>query len=527
MASFTSRSFVFHVKRAAAAFALVATATGSGAALTGCGTVSKDLVTGNDRALGYTWAQQVQIGRESDPQILAQFGAYPNESLEQYVNRIGQKVVAVSHLRSGNPATAGLNRPAVPAEVQNTPVTFRVLDSPVINAMALPGGYIYVTRGLLANLENEAQLAVVLGHEVGHVARQHAARQAYQAQRAQLGLLGAVIAGSVIGGTAGQIANALGQYGGQGLQLLLLKYGRDAELESDQLGVEYATLAGYDASQAADFFISLARLQQRDGAGIPTWMSTHPDPGDREGNIRRMAQEWATRMPNAARAVNAADLDAQTDGIVFGENPRQGFVQNGVFYHPDMAFQFSLPQGWQMQNSASMVQFADGGGQSVGQLSLAQGTSAEAAARQFASQQGVQVTQSGRKTVNGYPAYVVVAQGQTQQGVLLTIQYFIEYNGRVYNFSAIGTQQGMATSQQAYVNIFESFRALTDSRILALQPNRMDFITASRAGTLASFQPTPLPTGVTLEDVAIANQVQTNARVEPGAKFKIVRSGGR
>ncbi|MBE2187593.1 MAG: M48 family metalloprotease [Rhodothermales bacterium] len=236
------------MKRAAVALALVATATGSGAALTGCGTVSKDFVTGNDRALGYTWAQQVQIGRESDPQILAQFGAYPNESLEQYVNRIGQKIVAVSHLRSGNPATVGLNRPAVPSDVQNTPVTFRVLDSPIINAMALPGGYIYVTRGLLANLENEAQLAVVLGHEVGHVARQHAARQAYQAQRAQLGLIGAMIAGSVIGGTAGQVANALGQYGGQGLQLLLLKYGRDAEEESDRLGVEYASLAGYDAS---------------------------------------------------------------------------------------------------------------------------------------------------------------------------------------------------------------------------------------------------------------------------------------
>jgi len=514
---------MFHVKRLGLTLALTASAVTIGAASSGCGTVSKDLVTGNDRSLGYTWAQQVQLGRESDPQILAQFGAYPNESLEQYVNRIGQKLVAVSHLRNG-----GLpGRPAVPAEVANTPVTFRVLDSPIINAMALPGGYIYVTRGLLANLENEAQLAVVIGHEIGHVARQHAARQAYQAQRAQLGLIGAVIAGSVLGGTAGQVANALGQYGGQGLQLLLLKYGRDAELESDQLGVEYATLAGYDAAQGADFFVSLERLQQRDGASLPTWMSSHPDPGNRESNIRRMAQEWATRMPNAARAVNEADLDAQTDNIVFGENPRQGFVQNGTFYHPDLAFQFSLPQGWQVDNQAASVSFGDGRGQSIGQMSIAQGTSAEAAARQFASQQGVQVTQSGRDNVNGLPAYVVVAQGQTQQGVLSVLQYFIEYNGRVYTLSALGSPQGLAAAQQTYVSIFKSFRPLTDPRILSVQPNRIDFITATRAGTLASFQPTPLPAGVTLEDVAIANQVRVDARVEPGARFKIVRSGGR
>lgn len=514
---------MFHVKRAALTAAVLATVGLS----SGCASTSRDLVSGSERGFGYTWAQQVQIGRESDPQILAQFGAYPNESLEQYVNRIGQKVVAVSHLRQGGATVTGLNRPAIPAEVQNTPVTFRVLDSPIINAMALPGGYIYVTRGLLANLENEAQLAVVLGHEVAHVARQHAARQAFQAQRAQIGLLGAVIAGSVLGGTAGQVANALGQYGGQGLQLLLLKYGRDAEEESDRLGVEYASLAGYDAAQGADFFISLKRLQQRDGAALPTWMSSHPDPGDREGNIRRMAAEWASRYPQLPRAVAEAELDAQIEGIVFGENPRQGFVQSGVFYHPDLRFQYNIPQGWQVQNDAAVVSFADGRGQSVGQLQLAQGNSAEAAARQFSSQQGLQVLQSGRDNVNGLPAFVVVAQGQTQQGVLQTIQYFIEYNGRVYNLSAVGTQQGMAAAQQTYVSIFRSFRPLTDQRILAVQPNTMHFVTANRAGTLATYQPTPLPANVTLEDVAIANQVQVNARVEPGARFKIVRSGGR
>ncbi len=160
---------MFHVKHSLAALLLLSSA--------GCAATTKDVVTGQRRGLGYTWQQQIQIGRESDPQILAQFGVYDERSIDSYVNEIGQRVLAVSHLR----------RPEAAAEVQQTAFTFRVVDSPVLNAFALPGGYIYVTRGLLANLENEAQLAVVLGHEIAHVARQHAARQAFTAQRAQLG----------------------------------------------------------------------------------------------------------------------------------------------------------------------------------------------------------------------------------------------------------------------------------------------------------------------------------------------------
>ena len=498
----------FHVKRrAAVAAGLLVVLMASG-----CATTSRDLVSGSKRGFGYSWTQQVQLGRESDPQIVGQFGSYTDAELSAYVDRIGQKLLAVSHLR----------RPTAPAEVQNTAFTFRVLDSPVVNAFALPGGYIYVTRGLLANLENEAQLAVVLGHEIGHVARQHAARQAFEAQRAQFGLLGAALLGqAVLGGNAAQ---AISQFGGQGLQLLLLKYGREDEMESDQLGVEYATLAGYKAEEGAEFFISLKRIGQKAGETLPEFLSTHPDPGNREVRIRQLAAEWDARTPGSSETVAEAEYDAQIDGITFGENPRQGFVENGTFYHPDLRFQFVIPQGFQLQNDAQQVVFGNGQG-TVGALTLAQGTSAEASARTFASQQGVQVLDSGTDTINGLRAAYVAAEAQTQQGAVRTIQLFIEYGGRVYNLAALGAPAALAQYQNAYLATFRSFRPLTDARVLAVQPAKLDVITANRDGTLRDFVPSPLPRDITLEDIAIANQVTADARVTRGARFKTVAVG--
>ncbi len=175
--------------------------------------------------------------------------------------------------------TSAYNDPDTPTEIKNTPFYFRVLDSPVVNAFALPGGYVYVTRGLLAYLENEAQLAVVLGHEIGHVLGRHSSEQAARAQLSQFGLLGAAVLGGVVGG--GQVAEGILNYGGSGLQLLQLKYGRGAEREADQAGVAYAEFAGYDATQASRFFVSLQRLGERSGQSVPNFLSTHPDPGER------------------------------------------------------------------------------------------------------------------------------------------------------------------------------------------------------------------------------------------------------
>ena len=191
----------------------------------GCGTTNRNLVTGESQRGAYNWQQEVQLGTEADQQITAQYGAYNNATVTAYVERIGQQVLSTSAY--ADPAQT-------PAEIRNTPFHFRVLDTPVVNAFALPGGYVYVTRGLLAHLENEAQLAVVLGHEIGHVLARHASRRAADAQLGQFGLLGAAVLGGVVGG--GQVAQGILDYGGTGVQLLFLKNGRGDEREADRAG---------------------------------------------------------------------------------------------------------------------------------------------------------------------------------------------------------------------------------------------------------------------------------------------------
>jgi predicted Zn-dependent protease len=228
--------------------------------------------TGERRYLGYTWQQETQLGKQASKQVAALFGIYRDPKLERYVSEVGNRVLATSHLR----------RPGIEEQIRNTPVTFNILDSPIINAMALPGGYIYVTRGMLAHLNNEDQLASVLAHEIGHVAARHAARQAWQQQIGQGLLLGGALLGQVAGLPAQDILNL----GGMAAQMLFLRYSREDELEADKLSAEYASLAGYDPRTVIPFFQTLNRIQEKEGQGMPNFLSTHPNPGDRIQRIR-------------------------------------------------------------------------------------------------------------------------------------------------------------------------------------------------------------------------------------------------
>ena len=214
--------------------------------MAGCVSFEESLVSGRKRAYGYTWPQEVQIGQEADQQIVAQYGLYDDPELAAYVDRLGQELLEVSHMR----------REDTPAEMRNTPFTFRVLDSPVVNAFALPGGYIYITRGILAHLDNEAQLAVVLGHEIGHVTAGHSSLRQERSTIAQGALLGALILGKVLG--AGDDVLRSGAQLGQAVAGgYLANYSREDELAADNLGIRYLARAGYDPYAQADFLESM------------------------------------------------------------------------------------------------------------------------------------------------------------------------------------------------------------------------------------------------------------------------------
>lgn len=474
--------------------------------LAACGTTNVNYVTGEEQRGAYTWQQEVQLGTEADQQIQAQFGIYDEDpALTAYVERIAREVLE----------TSAYTDPQTPAEIRNTPFYFRTLDSPVVNAFALPGGYVYVTRGLLSYLENEAQLAVVLGHEIGHVLGRHSSEQAARAQLSQLGLLGAAVLGGVVGG--GGVAEGILNVGGTGLQLLQLKYGRDAERESDRAGVAYAEFAGYDASEAARFFVALERLGSQSGSTVPNFLSTHPDPGERAQTIPQLAAQYDT-----GTEVNADLYLDQIEGIVVGEDPRQGFVEGNGFFHPELRFRLAFPSGWQTQNSPAAFLMGEPNGRAILQLTLAQQSTAREAAAALANQQGVQVQSSGSLSVNGLSAFRVEGGAQQQNGALGFSATFIEYGGNVYQLLGITALNSFTQYANAFRSTAGSFDRLTDSRYLNRQPSRLEITTARGGSTLRSLlQGRTLPNGLTAEEVAIMNQLGLSDPIPAGQRVKL------
>jgi len=485
---------------------LMAAAMGSGCVSTGTNPIS-----GNTRAYGYSWEEEVKLGTEADQQIQQQYGVYDDEDVSAYVEELGQQLLAESHMR----------RPDTPEKFRNTEFHFRVLDSPIINAFALPGGYVYVTRGLMAHLNNEAQLAVVLAHEIGHVVGRHASKQAAKRQIMQGGLIVGAVAGQAAFG--GNVAENVMGIGGSAAKLLSLSYSRDNERESDQLGVEYATRAGYDAAEGAAFFASLKRKSKQSGQSLPTWQSTHPDPGQREDTVEELAREWSQKIDGAQALRNQDEYYATIENIVLGEDPRQGFVENEVFYHPNLKFQFPIPDGWQVENQASQVAMIQPSEEAYVMFRIASESTLGAAVRQFTGQDGLTVVEQRRAEVNGRTARRVLAEGQTQQEqTLRLLSYFIEYDDQVYQFQGLTTADRYGTYRTTFEETMTRFDDLRDPDKLNVQPKRLSIEPAPRTAPFRTFvDESALPDGISDVDLAIINQVELDTSVGQGRPLKL------
>ena len=471
-------------------------------------TLSKNPVSGNKRAMGYSWEEEVQLGQQADQQIQQQYGFYTEGNVDEYVKRVARDVLAESHMR----------RQGTDEQFRNTEFTFRVLDTDTPNAFALPGGYVYVTRGLVSRLNNEAQLAVVIGHEIGHVAARHASQRAFEQQAGQLGL----IAGAVLGQEAlGLPAQSILNLGSQATQLLFLKYSRDDERESDELGVEYAALAGYEASEGSEFFRSLERISEKEGQAVPTFLSTHPDPGNREERIVELAQNWEQKAQMTK--VNQDAYYNAVDNMIIGSNPRQGFVENNTFYHPELAFRFPVPQNFAVQNGATQVTMIGQNQQAIMAFTFSQQSSPREAAAQLANQQGIQVIEQGSTSANGLPAYVVIADAQTQQQQVRLMAFFVEYQGNVYQFLAYTSPQLFSQYQNVFLQTARGFSEVNDRSVLNVQPLRLDIHQASRTAPFQAFLD-DVPYGLAdldAKDLAIMNQVELSTQIEQGQPLKL------
>ncbi|MDZ7755828.1 M48 family metalloprotease [Rhodohalobacter sp.] len=476
--------------------------------------IQRSAISGDKRAYGYSWQQEKQIGQEADQQIQQQYGLYDSDELQKYVDKIGQEMLAVSHMQ----------RDDTPEGYKDTEFFFRVLDSPVVNAFALPGGYIYVTRGLLSHLDNEAQLAVVLGHEIGHVAARHASQRAFEQQMGQIALMGGAIAGQHFLGIPG--GDILG-LGSMAAQMLFMSYGRDDERESDQLGVEYASMQNYKSAEGAQFFISLKRMSDQSGQSLPAWQSTHPDPAERATSIPQLAEEWRGKGYEQT-VVNTDEYMGMVNNLIYGENPREGLTRNGMFYHPELAFQFSIPEGWQVINQRSLVAVVNSDQNAVSIMTLDnESAGAEASVNVFLNQEGITTTGKSSASSGGLRAFQAEATGQTQDGTQLKFYlYSLEYDGMIYRFVNYTGLDNYEAYGRHFQEITNSFRELTNSNILNIQPVRLRVVKATRSGTFQSFLPSNLESlaiNVTEEDLAIMNQVELDERIEKGTWIKIPR----
>ena len=263
-------------------------------------------------------AQEISAGQEADAQVKKEMGIYNDANLQEYVSGIGMRLAMVSE------------RPTLPWH-------YTVVDSPVVNAFALPGGYIYITRGILPFLNDEAQLAGVLGHETGHVTARHSAQQY---TRAIGGTIGLVALGIFVPG-----ARPFGQLAEQGLGVLFLKYSRGNELQADQLGARYASRANWDPAGVPDMLATLGRIDEASGQtkGIPNWLETHPEPLARVKEIQPEVQQLSAGRTGFVRNQDA--LFRAVDGIIYGDNPDQGIVRGTAFIHPPLRFRIDFPNG--------------------------------------------------------------------------------------------------------------------------------------------------------------------------------------
>lgn len=464
-------------------------------------------VTGQKRLYAYSWQQEVAMGQEADSQIIAFYGLYDDSDLADYVTRIGKKVLAESHMR--HPSTA--------AQFRNTEFTFRVLSSPIVNAFALPGGFNYVTRGLLTHMTSEAQLAMVIGHEIGHVAARHASQQALKQQAGIILLIGTAVLGQELLGLPGQDILNLG---GTAAQLLFLRYSRDAERESDRLGVEYAAKAGYVSAEGAAFFTTLKRLSDKAGANIPSHLSSHPDPGEREKDIIIRANRWKEQGYSQEHLGQREFYDA-ISGLVMGDNPREGFSKEGIFYHPDLAFQFPHPNGWTLINEPSQVVMVTSDQKAVTIFNLPGKNSAAETVDEIGNLERVTVSSRSSININGNTAYRLLGSMQDNNVHYTLHVTAIENQGKVYRFLSYTTQAEYNRFSSAFNQSSGGFATLTDQEILNIQPARIKIVEVSRAAPFRTFIPNQLPMGLDAEGLAIINQVQLDEVIPVGSLLKL------
>jgi len=448
-------------------------------------------------------AQEISLGQQMDSEVREQMGVYSNPELQRYVEQVGLRLARSS-------------------ERPNLPWHFTVVDQPAVNAFALPGGYIYITRGILPFLDNEAEFAGVLGHEIGHVTARHSAAAYSKATSAGVGL---ALLGIFVPSTRplqGLAETALG--------VLFLKHGRDDELEADRLGAEYTAKNGWDPEGIAGMLTTLARIDEASGSrrGVPNWLSTHPAPADRVQQVHASVEKAKASAPRGQFARNEDGFLNRIDGIVYGDSPEQGVVRGNRFLHGDLRFAIEFPEGWEIQNAPSQVAAKAPREEAYMVLQLVQEPRGSLEDTALASMQGagLRLVEGNRGQINGLPAFVGTYQGTVEGlGRVVVRAAHLEHQRRVFLVAGMAPQEVFSRVDGAITRSISSFDPLSPEEAARIRANRIDVYTVRPGDTWQRIASRASEGNIKPETLAIMNHYPVNEQPRPGDRIKVVVSG--
>lgn len=461
------------------------------------------------QALRYLNPRDVQLAQQENAELVQTLGGAETGPRAAYVDSVGHRVAAFSGV--ADPARA---------------FHFTTLNSASENAFSVPGGYVYVTRQLLTLMDDEAQLAFAIGHEVGHVAANHAHIREQYMRRSTLGVLGAIV-GSVFGDQA---------FGGalqQRAKLDSLSFSREQEYQADTLGLSYITRAGYDPEGGPGILAALsrsgaleARVQGRANRKIPEWASTHPLSENRMQ--KALAEARATgRLGTGIR--NRDHFLAELEGVTVDDDPAQGIIDGPVFTHPDLRIQFQVPTGYLMSNSTDAVSITGSAGQAEFSGGRYAGTLDSYILQLFQALTGGQariaITPPQHLVINGMPAAATTAHAETDAGVVdLSVVAYQWDAQHVYHFATMTTG---GTGVGPFLSMVRSFRRISPAEAAAIRPRIIHVVTITPGDTVQSLAGRMAYRDFKLERFLSLNGLDANSRLLPGQKVKLIVYGQR
>jgi predicted Zn-dependent protease len=456
-------------------------------------------VTGKKELSFISEAEEVAMGQQADAEIRREMGAYPDEELQRYVSDIGMRLAQQSH------------RP-------NLPWTFTVVDSPAINAFAVPGGFVYITRGILPYLSDESELAGVLGHEIGHVTARHVNQQL---SRQTMGGIGLMVLSIFVPQTA-----PFQDVSSMGLGMLFLKYGRDDELESDRLGMEYASALGYDPSAVPRFLSTLARVSKLTERGVPNWLSTHPEPESRVAQAEPVLAKYASEKATERRE---EEFLRAIDGIVVGDSVEQGVVRGNAFAHPMMRIALEFPEGWEVANSAEQVMAREPGSNRFMLLQMVEqprGRNIDEVALNAMRQAGYKLVDGGHDSLGGLDAYIGVYRGSLSGvGKVVMRAAHIGMGRQVFVFAGFAPEAEWDQARPEIERSLQTFRELTPQEASQVRPNRLAYYTVAAGDSWQSIAQRAGKGITSAATLAIMNGFEVSDQPQAGDRIKIVVEG--